>query len=253
LPFDDRSLPRLFQKIAAADFDMPSHLSPELKDLLKRLMFPDPQKRIAIHEIRSHDWVDRDYTPVVPPELMSSPKAADAEDIFQENVELKRVVVGENSTDEPCSQGTTLHRSNSQYTAFHLIGTALDLSTLFENRREVIQRNTRFTCYGEPADVLNRISSSVCEVGGRVEPRNGDRIKIYFAISAQRTIAASAEVFDLLPGIQVVEIQRNRGDRRDFREFYTIITTALQDLMTSRDDDDAGSRSAPSCVSPQAV
>lgn len=59
LPFDDRSLPRLFNKIAMADYDMPPHLTPELQDLLKKLMCPDPQKRITIPEIHSESWFVR--------------------------------------------------------------------------------------------------------------------------------------------------------------------------------------------------
>ncbi|CAD7695556.1 unnamed protein product [Ostreobium quekettii] len=136
LPFDDRSLPRLFNKIAMADYEMPPHLTPELQDLLRKLMCPDPQKRITIPEIHNHSWFQRDYVPAMPLEL-PSPRGSDAEDIFLETVELKRVEVGRQSTEEPYSP--PLRRSSSQINAFHLIGTALDLSTLFESRKEVIQ------------------------------------------------------------------------------------------------------------------
>lgn len=74
------------------------------------------------------------------PVELPSPRASDAEDIFLETVELKRVEIGRQSTDESYSPPLRRSNSSNQYNAFHLIGTALDLSTLFESRKEVIQR-----------------------------------------------------------------------------------------------------------------
>lgn len=68
-------------------------------------------------------------------------------------------------------------------------------------------------------------------------------MKVFCSKAQGHTVAASAELYDLLPGIEVVEIQRNRGDRREFREFYAAITAHLQDLMTSRES--YGRRSLP--------
>ena len=62
LPFDDHHLPRLFQKISAAKYELPENLSGDLKHLLKRLMSPDPKKRITIPEARRHPWVAKGKT-----------------------------------------------------------------------------------------------------------------------------------------------------------------------------------------------
>lgn len=65
LPFakrgDDRSnnlvrLQQLFPRIVAADYEQPRRVSEECRHLLKRMLTPDPTKRITIPEIMQHSW-----------------------------------------------------------------------------------------------------------------------------------------------------------------------------------------------------
>lgn len=37
LPFDEDVIPRLFQKIKTADYEIPDHVSDQAKDLIKRI------------------------------------------------------------------------------------------------------------------------------------------------------------------------------------------------------------------------
>jgi len=56
LPFDDNNLPVLFRKIREAKFFLPLYLSPGSRDLLIRIMQPNPLNRITISEIKNHPW-----------------------------------------------------------------------------------------------------------------------------------------------------------------------------------------------------
>eukprot|EP00835_Amoeboradix_gromovi_P004704 NODE_384_length_9596_cov_0.282510.p2 type:complete len:468 gc:universal NODE_384_length_9596_cov_0.282510:8398-6995(-) len=56
LPFDDESIPNLFQKINSGVFVIPSFLSPGSADLLKRMLVVDPLKRMNIKELRETEW-----------------------------------------------------------------------------------------------------------------------------------------------------------------------------------------------------
>jgi hypothetical protein len=65
LPFakrgDDRSnnlvrLQQLFPRIVAADYEQPRRVTDECRHLLKRMLTPDPTKRITIPEIMQHSW-----------------------------------------------------------------------------------------------------------------------------------------------------------------------------------------------------
>ena len=65
LPFakrgDDRSnnlvrLQQLFPRIVAADYEQPKRVSEDCRHLLKRMLTPDPAKRVTIPEIMQHPW-----------------------------------------------------------------------------------------------------------------------------------------------------------------------------------------------------
>jgi serine/threonine protein kinase len=56
LPFDDKSLEILFQKIKSGVYNLPSALPPDVRDLISKILVVDPVKRITIPEIRKHPW-----------------------------------------------------------------------------------------------------------------------------------------------------------------------------------------------------
>ena len=68
LPFakrgDDRSnnlvrLQQLFPRIVAADYEQPKRVSDDCRHLLRRMLTPDPAKRVTIPEIMQHPWCGR--------------------------------------------------------------------------------------------------------------------------------------------------------------------------------------------------
>jgi serine/threonine protein kinase len=52
LPFDDDDISNLYTKILRGEFDIPSHLSAEAADLLKRTLVTDPERRITFQEMK---------------------------------------------------------------------------------------------------------------------------------------------------------------------------------------------------------
>ncbi|KAL4806972.1 kinase-like domain-containing protein [Aspergillus unguis] len=57
-PFEDT--PVMTQKrIQRGDMQVPSFVSPEARDLIKRLLVLDPEKRITLDEIQKHPWILR--------------------------------------------------------------------------------------------------------------------------------------------------------------------------------------------------
>ncbi|KAI0106280.1 serine/threonine-protein kinase [Nemania sp. FL0031] len=55
-PFED-TLVMTQRRIAKADMKIPAFVSPEAKDLIKRLLVTDPDQRIPLHEIQRHPWI----------------------------------------------------------------------------------------------------------------------------------------------------------------------------------------------------
>ena len=56
LPFDDDSMSSLFNKIKEGRYYMPNYITSEVKDLINRMLQPNPVKRISMREIKDHPW-----------------------------------------------------------------------------------------------------------------------------------------------------------------------------------------------------
>ena len=64
LPFDDQELHKLYEQIKLGKFYIPSTLSLEAIDLLKRILQVDPKKRITIQELKEHKWFNIENNPM---------------------------------------------------------------------------------------------------------------------------------------------------------------------------------------------
>nr|KAJ3420704.1 Serine/threonine-protein kinase stk11 [Polyrhizophydium stewartii] len=64
LPFefdDDGNLLDLYDKIIRGTFEMPAEATPDLADLLRRMLAKDPALRLSVFEIQSHPWTQTVY------------------------------------------------------------------------------------------------------------------------------------------------------------------------------------------------
>ncbi|KAH8175832.1 protein kinase domain-containing protein [Sarocladium implicatum] len=55
-PFEDTPV-MTQRRIARADMSIPSYVSPEASDLIKRLLVLDPEKRIPLEQVAQHPWI----------------------------------------------------------------------------------------------------------------------------------------------------------------------------------------------------
>ena len=60
LPFDDEdnNMKNIVYKIKNGKYTLPDNLSPLCKDLIKRILEANPDKRITLEEIKNHQWVN---------------------------------------------------------------------------------------------------------------------------------------------------------------------------------------------------
>ncbi|KAH8928946.1 kinase-like protein [Atractiella rhizophila] len=56
-PFEEKGMNTTYKKIAAVDFRVPSHVSPEAKDLICRLLRKNPDDRLPLTEVMRHPWI----------------------------------------------------------------------------------------------------------------------------------------------------------------------------------------------------
>jgi serine/threonine protein kinase len=68
---EDQKLKGLFQAISRADYRMPSTLSGEAQDLIRKIFVSDPRKRISIDEVWKHPFLHK-YDSIWGPETLTA-------------------------------------------------------------------------------------------------------------------------------------------------------------------------------------
>jgi len=220
LPFDDRNIVVLYQKIFKGDTQIPKCLSLGAQNLLQRILEPNPMKRITMAEIKAHEWFQKDYVPAVP---------FDNDD---EDSQLDLVLPVKEEIN-PSPGDKTTHQIN----AFQLIGMAssLDLSGFFEEE-DVSQRKIRFTTTHPPKDLFDKIERSASEMGFQVHRGHG-KLKVTQNYTGTKNCKNPAsflvctEVFELGPSLYVVELKKSHGDPALYRQLCERICSDLGVLM----------------------
>ena len=57
MPFDHPSMRALLASIAAAEYTMPPGLSADAKDLISKMLEPDPSRRCTLRQVAQHPWL----------------------------------------------------------------------------------------------------------------------------------------------------------------------------------------------------
>lgn len=213
LPFDDRNLAVLYQKIFKGETQFPKWLSPGARRLIRRILDPNPKTRPTVDEIRADDWFKEDYVPAVPDE--------DDED--------SQFDYDEFSLKEAAALGER-ERVPSFINAFALIGmsSSLDLSGFFE-KEDVSERKIRFTSSYSSKFVLEKIESIVTGMGFQVRRRHG-RLKITQPEKGRKThghLSVAAEVFEFSPSLYVVELRKSSGESSSYRHLCAKLAEEL--------------------------
>lgn len=71
VPFDDKNLAALHEKIKACNLQIPDHVSDGCRELLLRMICRDPQQRATMDDVIFHPWTNQGHTSVpayLPPE-----------------------------------------------------------------------------------------------------------------------------------------------------------------------------------------
>lgn len=216
LPFDDRNLAVLYQKIFKGDAQMPKWLSPGAQDLIKRILDPNPATRVKMAEIKTHDWFKKDYSPANPDD--------DDETVHIDDDEALRKHEAEPTEAEQKAELPTL------INAFQLIGmsSCLDLSGFFE-KEDISERKIRFTSNHSPKKLLERIEDIVTQMGFQVQKKNGG-LKVMRENKGQKSpgsLSVATEVFEISPSLYVVELRKSYGDATVYRQLCNKLSNEL--------------------------
>ncbi|XP_071702982.1 CBL-interacting serine/threonine-protein kinase 1-like [Rutidosis leptorrhynchoides] len=218
LPFDDRNLAVLYQKIFKGDVQMPKWLPLGAKNLIKRILDPNPETRITMAEVKVDEWFKQDYTPAI------------TNDEEEDDVEIDEDVLSLHETPMDSERGPV---SPTHINAFELIGmsSSLDLSGFFE-KEDVSERKVRFTSTCSPRKLLEKIEDTASQMGLGVQKKNG-KLKMLQDHKGQRksfNLSVIAEVFEINTSLYVVELRKTSGECSVYRQ---LCDKVLKDLEVS--------------------
>eukprot|EP01026_Neomeris_dumetosa_P058178 TRINITY_DN5397_c0_g1_i4.p1 TRINITY_DN5397_c0_g1~~TRINITY_DN5397_c0_g1_i4.p1 ORF type:complete len:392 (-),score=44.34 TRINITY_DN5397_c0_g1_i4:221-1396(-) len=232
LPFDEPNVQLLFRAILRGQFDIPQNFSPELKDLLKRMICVDPSSRITIAEMREHPWVKIDYDPPFVEALSAT---------VLNNINMLSSTIFDKESplyDIPAEDRTQIiqddgpnPRNINSINAFDLINSALDLSMMFERSADVITRHTRFVSAKQPQEIMDRI----LEVAQKLQCRTLKLSDYYGKLattSNKGLIMAIVDIFQVESGTYLVEFSKGQGDYLQFAKLFMLIQEQASDIVT---------------------
>lgn len=201
LPFNDASLVNMYRKIYAGRFRCPGWFSPALRDLLRRVLDPDPSARVDADGIVAHPWFRHGAS----------------------DQELGRVMHGGGGGEEEAWFGPAESKADDEDrepTAFDILSFSpgSDLSALFAGAG---RGGKERVFVGETAAaVLARVEAAGRKGGYRVR-RDGKRANAVYVEEEEGggVVVAKVSVFRLADAVSVVEVVM--GDGADAALFWT--------------------------------
>ncbi|XP_042504567.1 CBL-interacting serine/threonine-protein kinase 9-like isoform X2 [Macadamia integrifolia] len=158
LPFDEPNIMALYRKLHRADFKCPPCFSSGAKNLINRILDPNPLTRITIPEILENEWFKKGYRP---PNFEQREVVSldDVDAVFNDS---KEHLVTEKK-ERPVSMNAFELISRSQ---------SFNLENLFEKQKGLVKRETHFTSQFPAHEIMSKIEETAKPLGFNVCKQN---------------------------------------------------------------------------------
>eukprot|EP00252_Welwitschia_mirabilis_P005696 TRINITY_DN1622_c0_g1_i1.p1 TRINITY_DN1622_c0_g1~~TRINITY_DN1622_c0_g1_i1.p1 ORF type:complete len:424 (-),score=42.40 TRINITY_DN1622_c0_g1_i1:501-1772(-) len=195
LPFDDTSLGILYQKIIRGDYACPEWISAGARNLITKILNPNPNTRISSTEIVEDEWFKEGYSSKM-----------------KTGVDLPFVISEETAN------------------AFHLIAmsSGLDLSGFFEEE-DVAERTTRFLSMLSRNAMCQKIKETIEDLGFKALKREDKGEEMMFQKDGNGNTWIHMDILTLKPYLHVVEIRRGENAERkmEYKQLCDKLYSAL--------------------------
>lgn len=221
LPFHDTNLIEMYRKISRADFRCPRGFSTELKDLLHRILDPDPSTRISISRIKRSAWYRKPF----------EVNAKKNETETTENACTGEATTS-GSTECSTSEGNQGSLSLPNLNAFDIISlsTGFNLSGFFEDK---YRREERFTTRQPVMTVLAKLKELSKRLKLKVKKKENGILKLASPKEGKKgVLELNAEIFEVAPSLLLVELRKTNGDTMEYQKLVKEeIRPALKDIV----------------------
>ncbi|CAI0397521.1 unnamed protein product [Linum tenue] len=212
MPFHDSNILAMYRKICKADYSCPPCFSTSGKELIKRILDPDPATRISIAEIIENEWFKKDYEPPVFEHADIS--LDDVDSFFNDSADTRNLVVA------PMDPSELITTSRS-----------LNLSSPFQRQMGLDKRETGSASERTASDIMSQIEAAATSLRFHVKKNN-----LKMTLQGEKTgpkghLSIAAEIFEVAPSQYTVELRKSGGDALQFHKFYKTISTGLKGVV----------------------
>ncbi|KAF6150213.1 hypothetical protein GIB67_000087 [Kingdonia uniflora] len=217
LPFHDHNILLMYMKIYHGEFRCPSWFSLELTRLLIRVLDMNPTTRIPISEIMENKWFKKGFKHMKL--YIENDKFYNEEDDDIELAYHSEASVSESDSEHGChSQRSSLDLPRpSCLNALDIISFSqgFDPSGLLEERGE----ESRFICDAPVSKIISKLEEIAKVVSFKMRKKDC-RVSLEGQPREVRgPLTIGAEIFELTPKLQVVELRKKGGDIEEFKAF----------------------------------
>ncbi|KAJ4958958.1 hypothetical protein NE237_026069 [Protea cynaroides] len=222
LPFQDENIMKMYRKIFRADYEFPPWFSTETRRLISKLLVADPEKRITIPEIMQNPWFKKGFSrqnqssiEEQSPEKSTPPSSPAAED------------------------GTVIKPfpkpSPPFFNAFKFISSmssGFDISNLFLEQKKA---GSIFTSKYSASAIMAKLESVAKGLKFRINKVKDFKVKMQGVEEGRKgKLSVTAEVFEVVPGVAIVEFSKSAGDSLEYAKFcHEDVRPALKDIVWS--------------------
>ncbi|KAM0831958.1 hypothetical protein ACQ4PT_026533 [Festuca glaucescens] len=222
LPFHDTNLIEMYRKISKAEYKCPRPFSIELKDLLYKILDPDPSTRASISRIKRSAWYRK-------------PIEVNALKIKQEPRDMvyKGEATASHSPECSISEVNQASSSLANLNAFDIISlsTGFDLSNLFEEKYG--RREERFTTRQPAEAIFAKLNKVAKQLKLKIKKKENGVLKLAAPKEGMKGfLEFDAEVFELAPSLHLVELKKTNGDTIEYKQLMKDeMRPALKDVV----------------------
>jgi 5'-AMP-activated protein kinase catalytic alpha subunit len=223
LPFHDPNLIEMYRKISKAEYRCPRSFSVELKDLVYRMLDPNPSTRIPISKIKKSIWYKKPFE-------LNPPKVK--HDTARDNV-CNGEATTSNSRECSNSEENQVLQNLPSMNAFDIISlsTGFDLSNLFEEKYG--RKEERFTTRQPAETVFAKLNELAERLKLKIKKKDNGVLKLAAPKEGIKGfLELDAEIFELAPSFHLVELKKTNGDTIEYKKLVKDeIRPALKDMV----------------------
>lgn len=215
LPFHDSNLMEMYRKIARAEFRIPKSFPTEAKNLVLKILDPNPITRISVATILEHSWLKTS--------LVSQPWKLE-----MDTTATEQMVSGDYGNQFNLVESTQVFEKACSFNAFDIISLSrgLNLSGFFNDNNED-ENVLRLMLKRPVTNIILRLEELAKSMNLKVTKNNGEIVKMENCV-----LAIDFEIFEIMPNVHLIEVTHLGGDRLKFLEIMNKrIKPTLSDII----------------------